>query len=301
MFQVEFLQDPAGYVVVHTDGACSNNGKASAKVSRRVLFFLSWNTNFTQCRIILHPDPDPDSDFYLMRIRILVFIWCGCGSGSQSDFSLDAVFGLKILKFFDADLDLGSSILSTLDPGSERTEMEKVGSLILGPVEYLSYRTYRWSCMKYVWKGVKNFVQRRYYSIGRARETTFFDPFLSVTLKCIFTGWSGGVVGRWQPSQPESSCGRGQAHQQHSWDSGTHTADIEPLLRRWPTWHSKHKHSHILTVWVDSANVPKISVTIISIIFIETNWYFGSILLWSKHLMLHRIRLPDLGFCPFLC
>jgi hypothetical protein len=32
--------------------------------------------------------------------------------------NLVSVFGLKTLKFFDADPDLGSRILSTLDPGS---------------------------------------------------------------------------------------------------------------------------------------------------------------------------------------
>jgi hypothetical protein len=40
---------------------------------------------------------------------------------------MDQFFGLKILKFFDADPDPGSGILSTLDPGSR---MKRIGSRI---------------------------------------------------------------------------------------------------------------------------------------------------------------------------
>jgi hypothetical protein len=41
--------------------------------------------------------------------------------------SLKSIFESKILKFFDADLDLGSGIFLTLDPGSR---MERFGSEI---------------------------------------------------------------------------------------------------------------------------------------------------------------------------
>jgi hypothetical protein len=44
--------------------------------------------------------------------------------------SLETIFGLKILKFFDADPDPGSEIFLTLDPGSW---MEKFGSGISIP------------------------------------------------------------------------------------------------------------------------------------------------------------------------
>jgi secreted PhoX family phosphatase len=33
----ELAKDDAGYVIVHTDGACSNNGKTTAKVESPLL------------------------------------------------------------------------------------------------------------------------------------------------------------------------------------------------------------------------------------------------------------------------
>jgi hypothetical protein len=91
VFQGEFTQDQAGYVVVHTDGACSNNGKASAKVSVSCTVFLSGNTlhHFdADSDSTYHPGLDPYSDFFfcadadpdpvptshLMRIRVLLFV-----------------------------------------------------------------------------------------------------------------------------------------------------------------------------------------------------------------------------------
>ncbi len=58
------------------------------------------------------------------------------GSGSETNIweyifeSLESIFGLQILKLFDAELDPRSVIFLTLDPGSE---MEKFGSRIRDP------------------------------------------------------------------------------------------------------------------------------------------------------------------------
>jgi hypothetical protein len=80
--------------------------------------------------------------------------------------NLVSVFGLKIFKCL---MKIRIRIQDLVNPGSGIRDGK---SLIPDPgpglISFESYRTYRRSCIKYVWKGERNLVQRRSYSIGRA-------------------------------------------------------------------------------------------------------------------------------------